>query len=185
MRLELTGRHVAITPAVRRLLLTKLSKLERVLNHRALSAQVVLTREKHRHRADITLHARGEKFLHGVGDATNWETSITQAIGKLTQQAQRVKGKWERRKRDGDIKGMPPAEAAATTRTPRGRERARMPRIVRASRQPLKPMSVADAAREIDAGGDGVVVFRDLQTSAVNVLYRRGNGELTLVETEA
>jgi hypothetical protein len=46
-------------------------------------------------------------------------------------------------------------------------------------------MSVADAAREIDAGGDGVVVFRDLQTSAVNVLYRRVNGELTLVETEA
>jgi len=185
MRLELTGRHVDITPTLRRLLLTKLSKLERVLNHRALSAQVVLTREKHRHRADITLHARGEKFLHGVGDATNWETSITQAIGKLTQQAQRVKGKWERRKRDGDIKGMPPAEAAATAKTPRRRERARMPRIVRASRQPLKPMSVADAAREIDAGGDGVVVFRDLQTSAVNVLYRRVDGELTLVETEA
>jgi ribosome hibernation promoting factor len=186
MRLELTGRHVDITPALRRLLDTKLSKLERVLNHRALSAQVVLSREKHRHRADITLHARGEKFLHGVGDATSWETSITQAIGKLTQQAQRVKGKWERRKRDGDIKGMPPAEAAATTaRAPRRRERARMPRIVRASRQPLKPMSVADAAREIDAGGDGVVVFRDLQTAAVNVLYRRQNGELTLVETEA
>jgi len=185
MRLELTGRHVDITHALRRLLDTKLSKLERVLNHRALSAQVVLTREKHRHRADITLHARGEKFLHGVGDATNWETSITQAIGKLTQQAQRVKGKWERRKRDGDIKGMPPAEAAATAKTPRRRERARMPRIVRASRQPLKPMSVADAAREIDAGGDGVVVFRDLQTSAVNVLYRRVDGELTLVETEA
>ena len=185
MRLELTGRHVDIPPAPRRLLLAKLSKLERVLNHRALSAQVVLTREKHRHRADITLHARGEKFLHGVGDATNWEASITQAIGKLTQQAQRVKGKWERRKRDGDIKGMPPGEAAATAKTPRRRERVRMPRIVRASRQPLKPMSVADAAREIDAGGDGVVVFRDLQTSAVNVLYRRVNGELTLVETEA
>ena len=185
MRLELTGRHVDIPPALRRLLLTKLSKLERVLNHRALSAQVVLTREKHRHRADITLHARGEKFLHGVGDATNWEASITQAIGKLTQQAQRVKGKWERRKRDGDIKGMPAAEAAATTKTPRRREHVRMPRIVRASRQPLKPMSVADAARELDAGGDGVVVFRDLQTSAVNVLYRRVNGELTLLETEA
>jgi ribosome-associated translation inhibitor RaiA len=39
MRLELTGRHVDIPPALRRLLLTKLSKLERVLNHRALSAQ--------------------------------------------------------------------------------------------------------------------------------------------------
>jgi putative sigma-54 modulation protein len=189
MRLELTGRHVDITPALRRLLDTKLSKLERVLDHRALSAQVVLTREKHRHRADVTLHARGEKFLHGVGDATSWEASITQAIAKLTQQAQRVKGKWEQRKRQGAVKGMPAtdlAEAAATTaREPRRRERVRMPRIVRASRQPLKPMSVAEAAREIDAGGDGVVVFRDLQTAAVNVLYRRENGELTLVETEA
>ena len=46
-------------------------------------------------------------------------------------------------------------------------------------------MSIEDAAREVEAGGDGVVVFRDLQTSAVNVLYRRVDGELTLVETEA
>src|SRR6185312_4942440 len=112
MRLELTGRHVDITPALRRLLDTKLSKLERVLNHRALSAQVVLTREKHRHRADITLHARGEKFLHGVADAANWEASVAQPLGKLTQQAHRVQGKWERGKRDGGIKGLHAAEAA-------------------------------------------------------------------------
>mgnify|MGYP003694102225 CR=1 FL=1 len=32
MRLELTGRHVDITPALRRLVDTKLGKLERVLN---------------------------------------------------------------------------------------------------------------------------------------------------------
>src|SRR4029453_12189249 len=108
MRLELTGRHVDITPALRRLLDTKLSKLERVLNHRALSAQVVLTREKHRHRADITLHARGEKFLHGVGDSGSWETSLSVAIDKITQQAHKVKGKWQERKRRGSgRKGEP------------------------------------------------------------------------------
>jgi hypothetical protein len=59
-----------------------------------------------------------------------------------------------------------------------------MPRILRASRQAVKAMSVADAAREIDAIGDGVVVFRDAETAALSVLYRRHNGELTLVETE-
>ena len=46
MRLELTGRHVDITPALRRLLDTKLSRLERLLNDSAVSAQAVLTREK-------------------------------------------------------------------------------------------------------------------------------------------
>ena len=73
MRLELTGRHVVITPALRRLVDTKLSKLERLLNDSAVSAQAVLTREKHVHRADITLHARGEKFLHGFASTDSWD----------------------------------------------------------------------------------------------------------------
>src|SRR4029450_13417880 len=107
MRLELTGRHVDITPALRRLVETKIGKLERVLNDSAVSAQAVLTREKHRHRADITLHARGEKFLHGVGDGTNWETSLAQAFAKLTKQAKRMTGKFQERKRRGTVKRMP------------------------------------------------------------------------------
>src|SRR5436189_4616203 len=101
MRLELTGRHVDITPTLRRLVDTKLAKLERMLNDSAVSAQAVLTREKHRHRADITLHARGEKFLHGVGSTASWEASLADAIEKLGQQAQKVKGKWQARKRRG------------------------------------------------------------------------------------
>src|SRR6266478_5220843 len=99
MRLELTGRHVEITPTLRRLVGAKLSRLERVLNHRAVSAQAVLTRDKHRRRAEITLHARGERFLHSVADAPTWEASLSSAFGKLTQQAQKIKGKLESRKR--------------------------------------------------------------------------------------
>jgi hypothetical protein len=60
-----------------------------------------------------------------------------------------------------------------------------MPRIFRASRQTIKAMSVGDAAKEIDVTREGIVVFRDPATTAINVLYRRPNGELTLVETEA
>ena len=39
MRLELTGRHVDITPGLRRLVEGKLAKLERLLNDSAVSAQ--------------------------------------------------------------------------------------------------------------------------------------------------
>jgi putative sigma-54 modulation protein len=193
MRLELTGRHVDITPTLRRLVDTKLAKLERMLNDSVVSAQAVLTREKHRHRTDITLHARGEKFLHGVGDSGSWEASVSAAIEKITQQAHKVKGKWQERKRRGSGKGMePPAgEARVALRvTPAPaararRPRLRMPHILRASRQAIKPMSVADAAREVQAAGEGVVVFRDVETASISVLYRRVDGELTLVETEA
>lgn len=190
MRFELTGRHVEITLALRRLVERKLGKIERLLNDRAVSAHAVLTREKHRHRADITLHARGEKFFHGVGDAPAWERSVGQAIEKITQQAQKVKEKGQPRKggrrraatvaasiQEGASVGM---EAPQSTRA-----RTRMPPIVRASRQDLKPMSLADAARELEADGDGVVVFRDVETATVSVLFRRRNGDLTLVQAEA
>ena len=191
MRLELTGRHVDITPALRRLVETKIGKLERVLNDSAVSAQAVLTREKHRHRTDITLHARGEKFLHGVGDSASWEASLSAAIAKISQQAQKVKGKWQGRKRQGGAKDVPPAlpglrQAVAVRPVVRGGSlRARMPRIVRTSRQTIKPMTVSDAAKEMDIAREGVVVFRDPASAAINVLYRRPNGELALVETEA
>src|ERR1043166_6416938 len=138
MRLELTGRHVEITPALRRLVEGKLAKLERMLNDSAVSAQAVLTREKHRHRAEIMLHARGEKFLLGVGNTATWESSLADAIEKLGQQAHRVKGKWQGRKRqrvrtEPGPEGASPDVSAPPPAAPR--ERVRMPRIFRASRQ--------------------------------------------------
>lgn len=185
MRLELTGRHVDITPAVRRLVDARLAKLERLLHDRALSAEAVLTREKNRNRADITLHARGEKLLHGRGVSATWDVSIGQAIDKIAQQAQRIKGKWQERKRRG-LK-VAPRQARREAAAPPdqvARTRTRMPKIIRAERRELMVMSTADAVREIDANRAGIVVFRDAETAKVSVLYRR-DGELMLVETGA
>ena len=148
MRLELTGRHVDITPALRRLIDSKLAKLERLLNDRALSAQTVLTRERGRNRVDITLHARGEQFLHGFGFAATWELALGGAITKIAQQAQKVKGKFEARKRRTirTLTAGDAPEAAAVKKvsadpagggTGKG-ARPRMPRVIRTDSQPIK-----------------------------------------------
>ena len=191
MRLSLTGRHLDITPALRRLVTSRIEKLERVLNDGAVSAQVVLAREKHRHLTEITLHARGEQFLHAVGDTGNWETSLTDATDKLAHQVQKLKGKRQERKRRG-VKGagLPPFEpqavapVASDVRPAPARVRPRMPRTLRASRQAIKVLSVADAARMLDGNRDGIVVFLDPESGLINVMYRRRNDELTLVEIE-
>jgi putative sigma-54 modulation protein len=190
MELELTGRHLDITPTLRRLVGTKIGKLERVLNDSAVSAHVVLAREKHRHLSEINLHARGDKFLHAIGDADNWEASLSNAVDKLSQQVQKVKTRrqpWKGRKAAAAKAGsLEPAEPLEFT--PPGsksaRSKPRMPRTMRASRQAIKPMSVADAARAIDGNRDGIVVFLDTDTAAINVLYRRHDGELTLIEID-
>jgi putative sigma-54 modulation protein len=192
MQLELTGRHLDITPTLRRLVGTRISKLERVLNDSAVSAHVVLAREKHRHLSEINLHARGDKFLHAVGDADNWEASLSNAVDKLSQQVQKIKTRrqpWKGRRaaaaKAGSLDAEPLDSGWVAPAAKAGRSRPRMPRTMRASRQAIKSMSVADAARALDGNRDGIVVFLDTETAAINVLYRRHDGELTLIEIDA
>jgi putative sigma-54 modulation protein len=188
MRLELTGRHVEITPTLRRLVDGRLRKLERLLNDSAVSAQIVLTQEKNRLQVEITLHARDEKFLHGVGNSAAWGTSVSEAIDKIAQQARRIKGKWKDRKRQAGPEPQGDTGAGKTERPTAGRASRvgiAKPQVVQSSRRVVKPMSVADAVLEVKARPGDLVVFRDVARGSISVLYRRENGELTLVETEA
>lgn len=192
MRLELRGHHVDVTPALRRAVEEKLSKLERLLNHRAVSAQAILTVERHRRVADITLHASGERFLHGVGDSASWDTSLTQAIAKISHQAQKLKTQQKEKRHNLKAPPLEPSEpepkgarsAKAAAAGPR-RSRPQRLRVVRTVREALQTMSVEEAARWVESGADGVVVFRNDSSRALCVLYRRADGELALVEPEA
>jgi putative sigma-54 modulation protein len=179
MRLELTGRHVAITPTIRHLVDRKVAKLTRVLNDAAVSAQVVLTREKYRHVTEIAVHMRGDHVLAGKTSGATWTDSVGRAIEKIEQQAQKVKGKWNGRKRRAAPDGvLTPAPAATPA------EEVVPPRVVRASRYHVRPMSVEDAALAVETGRDEFLVFRNAGTGAINVLYRRKDGDLGLIEPE-
>jgi ribosomal subunit interface protein len=116
MRVELTGRHVDISPGLRNLVDRKLNKVRRVLNDAGVSAAVVVTREKINNVVEITLHARGEQFLHAVAKAGTWETAMTAAVAKVMHQTEKMKGKWQERKRRG--------EAARSVKTPRAARKA-------------------------------------------------------------
>jgi putative sigma-54 modulation protein len=122
MRLLLTARHVEITPALRTLVDARLAKLERRFGDVLVSAQVVLEREKNRLVAEVTVHARGDHMLHGVGSTAGWGTSLTAAVQKVLQQAETMKGKWQVRKR-GTASVRTPSPAASM-RAPRSRRRA-------------------------------------------------------------
>ena len=176
MRLVLTGRHVEITPTLRRLVDRKVGKLTRVLNDGIVSAQIVLTKEKYRNVAEIILHARGDHILKGIGDTDGWETSLGSAVEKILQQAQKVKGKWQERKR----RGTPVKRLVAP---PPGEEE-RQPRVVRATRYAVKPMTVEEAALAVESGPDQFLVFRNESTDSINVVYRRKDGNLGLIQTE-
>ncbi len=179
MRLELTARHVTITPAVRQLVGRMLAPTLRVLNDSAISAQVVLARERSRHHAEITLHARGEHFLHGNGSGPDLGAALGAAVDKIGRQAERLKGKWEARKR----RRVPRPEPALSSSGPP--DDVQVVRIIRARRYAVKPLSVDEAALEVGDTPDAFIVFRNTVNGALTVLFRRADGHLGLIEPDA
>jgi putative sigma-54 modulation protein len=178
MRLEITGRHVEVTPPLRQLIDRRLARLERVLNDAAVSAQVILTKEKYRHLAEIVIHARGDHTMRGTGEGNAWPISMRQAAEKIEQQAHRLKGKWNGRKRAsaGRRTVAAPAGAPPEPAAPR--------RIVRATRYAVKPMSIEDAALRVDAGPETFLVFRNADNDAISIVYRRADGNFGLIEPD-
>jgi putative sigma-54 modulation protein len=57
--------------------------------------------------------------------------------------------------------------------------------VIRNRRFAVKPMTIEEAALEVGASADGVLVFRDASTERVSVLYKRKDGNLGLIEPEA
>ncbi len=175
MRLDITGRHVEITTPVRHLITKRVSRLERLLNDAAVSAMITLSKEKYRLRTEIAVHTKGDHVLRGNGEGNAWAISIRQATAKIEQQAQTLKGKWDGRKRTG---GAPRVVRQTAGEGPP------VPRIVRARRYVVKPMSLEDAALRVDGEGESFIVFRNAETDAISILYRRKDGNLGLIEPE-
>ena len=196
MRLELTGRHVPITPTVRTLVEQRLARMTRLLNDSIVSVQVVVTREKTRHHVEITLHARGDHFLHGEGTGPDVPRALSAAAKKVEHQAQKLKSRWTEGKRKGVSAARVGAAAArperpgrpvvgTAARTAAGEDGDGQVRIIRARRTAMKPMSIEDAALDVGTVDGAFVVFRNAANDSVTVLFRRPDGHIGLIEPDA
>ena len=194
MRLELTARHFTLTATLRKLVEQRLARAFRPLNDSVVSAQIVITREKARFHAEVTLHVRGEHFLHGEATGPDAQTALSASIDKIDRQLGKLKSKWT----EGKRRAISPAKAASAAPRPqrgaamfgtglaqREPDGAGQIRIIRARRYAVKPMSVDEAAIEVGDGRDAFLVFRNSTTEEINVLFRRPDGNLGLIEPEA
>lgn len=185
MRLELTGKGIDITAGLRQLVTRRLARVERLLGRSLVSVQCVLSKQKHVHRADLTVHAAGDHFFNGVGEARTWPASVTSAVGKVMPQAQTQKDKWKDRRR-ADSKRATTRRRGATSGVPAPPPRDTAPAgpRVRKVPYPLKPMTVGEAAGLLEDNGETFIVFRDAGSESVSIVFRRTGGNIGLIETE-
>jgi len=180
MKIEYTGRQTEISKEIQRLAERKLQKVAKALP-RMTRAHVILTADKHRQVAEVSVHSRNLD-LSAFGESTNPRLSVSSAMDKLLRQAQRHQAK--RRDRKGASSARKP-QAEKPARKKKVAVEPEAPRVIRNRRRAVKPMSLDEAAVEIGSRGDDILVFRDAGSDRVRVLYRRRDGNLGLIEPES
>lgn len=178
MKSIVTGRHVVVTPRLRQIIEQKLAKLDRLLNDKVVSIQVVLAQERRSRSAEVVLHARGDHVLHGLGEGNAWTQAIGGAVDKVAQQAHTLKGKWDKRRRRAT--GTRARAAATRPWSPAADDGTR---LVRDSRYVVRSLRPDAAAGALATSRRPFVVFRDPDTDAVAVVYRRNDGRVALIDT--
>jgi putative sigma-54 modulation protein len=201
MNVEYTGRHYEVTPAIRKEVETGLTKIRRILGD-GFETKVILSVEKHRHKAEITISPRNGPLV-GLAQAKDMTIAVSQALDHLEKQAVKHKTRWQSKKRSArkseEVKkwnGHSPQPENVQTKIGLTEKTAvpvavhRYPAIARTTEVHLirssdavsvRPLTLEEAIKEAHFRDRDVFVFRDPK-GKVMILHRTRDGKMELIE---
>ena len=178
MRLQVKGKNVEVSEAIRSYAEEKLGKLERQLAD-PTQVELELSLERNpsisdKHVAEATIWTKGPT-LRAREASADMRASIDQLVDKLERQVQRYRQKRRRRSgRDNGTNvgtGPPPGEDSELV-------------IVKTKQFAVKPMAPEEAVLQLELVGHDFFVFENAETGEVNVVYRRRDGDYGLIEPQ-
>ena len=189
MQVKITARHTHLTDALRNHVEERVQKLARLLDS-AISANVVLSIEKYRQGAEITLHGNGFKF-HGEDVTNDLYIAVDNTVDKLRRQIEKHKtrrgsNRIRENQRESEATKSQPAMMEKTFKEepdephPSGKA----PPVAKTAHVPIKPMSIEEATLQLSAQNHQFFVFRNSKTEEINIVHRLRDGQIGLIAPE-
>ena len=176
MEVSIFTRNMEMTPRLREYVEQKVDKLDRYLpwiDEARVELKVENARSaNHRQVAQLTVRARG-KILRAEERTNDMFTSIDAVLDKMYRQIARYKGKRKDRWHAG-VEELPIEEESEES----------LGEIVRVKRFEVRPMSAEEAVEQMELLGHRFYVFVSAEENAVNVVYRRDDGNYGLLQPE-
>ncbi|MBD9172020.1 MAG: ribosome-associated translation inhibitor RaiA [Clostridiales bacterium] len=182
MKLTIYAKNMTVSPHVTRRIEKKTERMGRYLLPDT-EMQVRLSKEPKRdiRTVEITVPMGNGVILRSeASEPENLFLAIDQALAKMERQIHRHRSKLDKRIRDdafasNELEFIEDEDAAAEES---------VPEIVRRKTFPVRPMSVEDAAVQMEMLGHSFFAFVNAETEEINVLYQRKDGKLGLLEPE-
>ncbi|MFH1059841.1 MAG: ribosome-associated translation inhibitor RaiA [Pseudomonadota bacterium] len=179
MQIQVTFRHLEPSEALKEYAHDKVGKVQKYLDG-PLEAQVTLGVEKHRHMADVVIHASGVT-IHGQETTGDLYSAIDLVMDKLEKQVKRYREKLKRINRAAP-KDLEVAYKVDVFDSESLAEE--QPRIIKTKQLTAKPMDADEAAMQLDLSQGDFLVFINARSEALNVIYRRADGHFGLIEPQ-
>ena len=179
MNIELTGRHIEITEAIRDHIQKRVAKLSKLVGG-LCDFHFVLTVEKHRQIAEVNLVTKMGIFS-ATEESKDLYGSIGSAVEKLEKQIRKFKERRKDMARSNDKERLTDLYVRpAVTDLGSPADMAANPEIVDMVMDP-RPMAIEEAIGELKESGGSFVVFVNSATDNINILYRRRDGNFGLI----
>lgn len=179
MHVTVTFRHMDSSDALREY---AEEKSERLLKYLVEPVEIhwVLSVEKIRHIAEATIVAK-DVSVKAQEETRELYSAIDNTMSKLEKQVKKHKEKIKKHKFSGDenasVRYAPGEESVeGDTSTP-------APKVVEKENRFAKPMSLDEATLQINLIKGDFLVYTDSVTNNINLLYKRRDGDLGLIET--
>ena len=193
MQLTVTGKGVDVGDALRHRVETSLGSILGKYFGSAIEAHAVFTRERHLIRSDLAIHIGRGIVVNSAGSANEFYAVFDGAAERLAKQLRRYK----RRLRDYHAKASratnaeaevarsyvlaPPAEEDEDEQETAGAEAA-APIVIAEMSTELPSLTVGEAVMRMDLADAPVLLFRNRSHGALNVVYRRGDGNIGWID---
>ena len=182
MKLIIKGKHMNVTDSIEAYIRKKMEKLEKYFDP-ILESTATVSIEKNRHIFEVTLHAK-KAIIRAEEESGDMYTSIDRVVDKLERQIIKYKEKLYSKSHaeHSKIKNKTLMEdqTEINVDVPEDDDA----KIVKTKKFALKPMSPEEATLQMDLLGHNFYVFHNDATNQVNVIYKRKDGNLGLIEPE-
>lgn len=176
MDITVTFRHMEPTESLKTYAEEKVSKINKILDSPS-EAHIVMGVEKFRHIADVTLSVNGAR-IKAVEETGDMYSALDRVMDKIETQVKRHRSKI-RKRTPGNIKGedtLVSEESEEEIRLSAEEPSIEVEKLV------AKPMDPEEAAMQLEISQQDFLVFRNSGSKEINVLYKRGDGNLGLIE---
>ncbi len=187
MATEISGRNYEVTPDIRALIDKKLSRIEEKLFDDVIDVRVVLQVEKYRNICEILIVGKEHDVKAVQESDESMQDAINAAMDHVKRQAQKNRKKIRDHHRNGKNNGDVVTDWTVQVLEPgrlREQNDGNRPRIIKTSNLPILQMSIEDAALRLDGSKNEFIVFRDLDTDKISVIYKRRDNNLGLIAPE-